>query len=65
MCTFALDSVPPNPAKVTGRSAAGNVIPPSDIAGWVYGPDAIVLTGAYCDQVMSGAIQRIAAIFGC
>jgi len=65
-CTFALDSVPPHPANVTVRSA-GNVIPPSDIAGWVYAPgmDAIVLTGAYCDQVMSGAIQSIAAIFGC
>jgi von Willebrand factor type A domain len=65
-CTFSLDAVPPVPANVT-VTGDGNIIPRNDNNGWVYEPGmlSITLTGEYCQRVVTGALQNVAAIFGC
>lgn len=65
-CTFSLDAIPPAPANVT-VTGDGNIIPRNDTNGWIYEPDmlSITLTGTYCQQVMTGALQNVVATFGC
>ena len=47
--------------------ADGVTVPPSATNGWGYNPTmtAIILTGSYCDDVVSGTIHNVVVLFGC
>jgi len=59
---------PPDPNMV--RVTANGMIVPRDSAhmnGWDYGPNnlSIIFYGSWCNQLQSGMIQNVHAIFGC
>jgi len=67
-CVFPLQMAPPDPNMV--RVTANGMIVPRDSAhmnGWDYGPNnlSIIFYGSWCNQLQSGMIQNVHAIFGC
>jgi hypothetical protein len=67
-CSFALQSVPPDPNNVT-VTINGTPVPrsPSHANGWDYHPNAMTITffGSYCDQIMMGASSSVSFVYGC
>jgi hypothetical protein len=67
-CSFALQSIPPDPNNVT-VTINGTPVPrsPSHANGWDYHPNAMTITffGSYCDQIMMGASSNVSFVYGC
>lgn len=67
-CTFALQSVPPDPMNVT-VTINGQTVPrsPSHTDGWDYYPDAMTITffGSYCSTIMMGSTTDVSFVYGC
>ncbi len=67
-CSFALQSVPPDPNNVT-VTINGTPVPrsPSHANGWDYHPNAMTITffGSYCTQIMMGASSAVSFVYGC
>lgn len=67
-CSFALQSVPPDPNNVT-VTINGTPVPrsPSHANGWDYSPNAMTITffGSYCTQIMNGASSAVSFVYGC
>jgi hypothetical protein len=71
-CTFTLSSPPPVPENIAvdARLASGEVVRvPKDTshgAGWDYASaTSIQVYGSWCDDIMSGKVVSVEAIFGC
>jgi len=67
-CSYALQSVPPDPDAVTVK-ANGVPVPRSTAHtnGWDYYPDAMTITffGSYCDDIEDGTTDSVEFFFGC
>src|SRR5262249_10089846 len=67
-CSFDLPMRPPDPDLVS-ITANGQMVPrdPSHMNGWDYGPGmmSIQFYGSYCQNLQSGMIMNVMAIFGC
>ena len=67
-CSFALQSVPPDPNNVT-VTLNGMPVPrsPSHANGWDYHPNAQTITffGTYCTQITMGAMTNVSFVYGC
>ena len=61
--------MPPDPNNVLvvgdGKPIPKAALPTDD--GWIYstGMDSVTLTGSYCQDVLSGAVTNVEALFGC
>jgi hypothetical protein len=67
-CTFPLDKVPPAPDAVAVNVDTTRLTrDPTHVHGWDYGPDgkSIIVYGATCDALKSGAAKNVSIIFGC
>lgn len=67
-CSYALDSVPPEPDNVT-VTLNGTTVPrsTSHTNGWDYHPDAMTITffGSYCEQIEGGTVAEVSFVYGC
>lgn len=67
-CSFALQSIPPDPNNVT-VTLNGTPVPrsPSHQNGWDYSPNAMTITffGSYCTQISMGAMTNVSFVYGC
>jgi hypothetical protein len=65
-CTFNSTTAPPDPTQVYVY-VDKTQINQDPTNGWTYGSDStsFVLTGSYCDAIMSGAQSVVQIIFGC
>ena len=67
-CSFALQSVPPDPNNVT-VTINGQPVPrsPSHMDGWDYYPDMMTITffGSYCSQIKTGTMEDVSFVYGC
>lgn len=67
-CSFALQSIPPDPNNVT-VTLNGTPVPrsPSHANGWDYSPNAMTITffGSYCTQISMGAMTNVSFVYGC
>ncbi len=67
-CSFALQSIPPDPNNVT-VTLNGTPVPrsPSHMNGWDYSPNAMTITffGSYCTQISMGAMTNVSFVYGC
>jgi hypothetical protein len=67
-CSFALDTVPPDPSKLS-VTLDGAVIPrdPSHATGWDYDPatNTITFYGSTCDEIASGTGSVVGVDYGC
>jgi hypothetical protein len=65
-CTFTLQVPPPDPNNVAVYLDKESV-PRDPINGWTYGESgtAIVLTGSYCDRMVSAWSAKLQVLFGC
>jgi hypothetical protein len=66
-CTYALDSAPPEPDKVTvtfdGQAVARDG---SHASGWDFtGDKELTFFGAECDRLAGGSVSQIEVIYGC
>jgi hypothetical protein len=65
-CTFPLDKPPPAPNNVA-VNIDGMRVQPDPVNGWSYGAGnrSIVLNGALCEKLKSGAAKNVQIIYGC
>jgi hypothetical protein len=66
VCTYTLHAVPPDPNNVAVYLDK-QLVMKDVVDGWSYGPgsSSIVLHGAACDRVTSGAASTVQVIFAC
>lgn len=68
-CTFALDSVPPDPAEIFVFFDDVQKIPndPTGVEGFSYDPvtNSVTFHGAACEALKSGAVGDVDVVFGC
>ena len=65
-CTFTLSTTPPDPKNIAVYLDK-NLVEQNDADGWSFGggSKSIVLNGATCDKVTSGAASSVEVLFGC
>jgi hypothetical protein len=65
-CTFALDMMPPERARVEVY-LNGHLVPQDANGGWSFAATArtIVLHGSYCEQALSGSPDTLQVLFDC
>lgn len=67
-CSFALQSLPPEPDNVT-VTVNGSAVPrsASHANGWDYAPNAQTITffGSYCTMIENGANTDVSFVYGC
>ena len=65
-CTFSMSQPPPNPDNVAVY-LDGALVPMSATNGWAFGATAqtVILNGAPCEQITSGAASKVQVLFGC
>jgi hypothetical protein len=65
-CSFTAASPPPDPTLVSVY-VDKQLVPQDGNNGWTFGAttSTILLTGTYCDNVMSGSSTQVEILFGC
>jgi hypothetical protein len=68
-CTFKVNAIPPDKDLAT-LYVDKNLVPKDGSNGWMFDPadatySSIVLTGTYCQAMLSGATSQVQIVFGC